>query len=107
MVVNLYYSILDISYKMSELIFHEKRILSEKELVEMKIWRVPKSEDFPDRVKYSFVYVKNKERILGYDNERGKGHHRHYKNEETKIDFKDPETLLNQFKEEIEELKRR
>jgi len=43
--------------------------------------------------------------ILVLKNERGKGHHRHYKNEETKIDFKDHETLLNQFKEEIEELR--
>ncbi len=90
---------------MSELIFYEKRILSEKELIEMKIWRVTKSEDFPDKVKYSFVYIKNKERVLGYDNERGKGHHRHYKDKEIKIIFKNPETLLNQFKKEVEKLR--
>ena len=90
---------------MSELIFHEKRTLSEKELVEIKIWKIPKSKDFPDMVKYSFAYIKNKERILGYDNERGKGHHRHYKDEETKMEFKDPETLLEQFKKEIKKLR--
>ena len=45
----------------------------------MKVWKVPKSKDFPDGVKYSFVYIHNGKRVLGYDNERGKGHHKHIK----------------------------
>lgn len=89
---------------MSELIFYEKRVLSEKDLVEMKIWKVPKSEDFPEGVRYSFAYIHNKKRILGYDNEREKGHHKHFKDKETKIQFKDPETLLFKFKKEVEKL---
>lgn len=84
--------------------FHEKRLLSERDIVEMKIWKVPKSKDFPDMVKYSFVFIHDRERLLGYDNERGKGHHKHYKGTEIKIKFNGPELLLLQFKEEVESL---
>ena len=70
----------------------------------MKVWKVPKSKDFPDGVKYSFVYIHNGKRVLGYDNERGKGHHKHIKGKEAEIEFKDSESLLLQFKREIEEL---
>ena len=70
----------------------------------MKIWKAPESKDFPDGVKYSFVYIHNGERVLGYDNERGKRHHKHFKGKETEIEFKDSESLLLQFKREIEEL---
>ena len=80
-------------------------VLPEGDVLKAIAWKVPKSNDFPEGIKYAFVYIHHGKRILGYDNERGKGHHRHYKNEETKIDFKDHETLLNQFKEEIEELR--
>lgn len=88
----------------SELIFYEKRVISKRDIVEMKIWRIPKSKDFPDGVKYSFIYMHDNEKVLGYDNERAKGHHKHYKGKETKIEFKDPETLLTKFKEEVKEL---
>jgi len=88
----------------SELIFYEKRVFSERNIVEMKIWEVPKSKAFPEGVKYSFVFIHDNKRILGYDNEREKGHHKHYKGKEIPIKFKDPETLLLNFQKEVEEL---
>ncbi len=85
-------------------LFHTKFALSDKDVVEIKILEVPESEDFPEGVKYSLVYVHCGERILGYDNERGKGHHKHYKGEEIEIEFKDPETLILNFMDEVKEL---
>jgi hypothetical protein len=48
-------------------ILHTKEIKGD-EIVEIKIWQVPKSKDKPHGVKYSIVYIKGGERILGYDN---------------------------------------
>ena len=89
---------------MAKKILHTRDALSERELVEVKIWEVPKSEDFPEGLKYSFVYIKDGERILGYDNERGKSHHRHFKGKETDIEFESIWKLLEKFKKEVQEL---
>jgi hypothetical protein len=70
---------------MAELIYHEKWKTKEGDIIEIKIWKVPKSKDFPEGVKYSLVYVHKNKRVLCYDNEKGKGHHKHYFEEEIPI----------------------
>lgn len=55
---------------------HAKEIKGD-EVVEIKVWRVLKSEDKPFGVKYSVAYIKGDKRIVGYDNAEGKGDHRH------------------------------
>ena len=74
---------------LAELQYHLKRVYPEGDIMEIKIWRIPKSEDFPEGIKYSMAYIRvgteKAERVLGYDNERGKGHHRHYFDREEKI----------------------
>ena len=78
--------------------------------MEIKIWRIPKSEDFPEGIKYSMAYIRvgteKAERVLGYDNEKGKGHHRHYFDREEKIAFKDWNELVEMFKKDVERLRR-
>ena len=44
-------------------------------MAEIKIWIVPVSAHHPNGVKYSLVYVVNGVRVIGFDNERGKGDH--------------------------------
>jgi hypothetical protein len=51
-------------------------------LVEMKIWSVAVTKHTPYGVKYSLVYIVDGERVIGYDNERGKGDHKHIDSEE-------------------------
>ena len=51
-------------------ILHTKEIKGE-EVVEIKIWQVPKSDDKPFGIKYSIVYIKDGKRVLGYDNAVG------------------------------------
>jgi len=42
-------------------------------LVEIRIWSVPASHKRPHGYKYSLVYIKSGNRIVGYDNAEGKG----------------------------------
>jgi hypothetical protein len=56
----------------AELIFHRRNVESNGDIVEMKMWRVPVSKERPQGVKYSLVYIKGGERIVGYDNAEGK-----------------------------------
>ncbi len=91
---------------MAKLRYHLKRIFPEGDIMEIKIWEVPKSESFPEGVKYSLVYIKEGRRVLGYDNERGKGHHKHYFDREEEIEFEDWERLVREFLEDVKKLRR-
>ena len=51
----------------TQLLLHTKQMQGD-EIVEIKIWDVPKSADKPHGVKISLVYVKSGKRMLGYDN---------------------------------------
>lgn len=72
----------------------------------MKLWKVKKSKYFPDGVKYSFVFIHKNKRLLGYDNERAKGHHKHYYDEEINIKFESPEKLLFDFMRDVNKLRK-
>ncbi len=64
----------------------------------MVVWRVP--EPVPPTghgLKYCLVYVVDGERIVGYDNERGKGDHRHDRASEEPYAFESVERLLADF----------
>ena len=80
-------------------------IQSEKELFEngairqVRIWLVP--EPVPPsahRFKYSLVYVLDGVRLIGFDNERGKGDHRHLHGMETPYEFRGIAALLADFR---------
>ena len=70
------------------------------------IWEVPKSEDFPEGIKYHFALIHEGKRILGYDNERVKGHHKHILKKEIKIKFHNLENLYRKFTKEVNQLRK-
>ena len=70
-------------------------------LIEMKIWKVPVSQNKPYGFKYSLVYIVKGERVIGYDNETGRGDHRHYKGMVEDYRFESAIKLVNDFKEDI------
>lgn len=90
----------------AQLLFHRKNIDSNGDIVEIKIWQVPESADKHHGLKYSLVYIKNGERIIGYDNAEVKGDHRHFGNKEYRYHFKDIDGLVKDFYEDIENIKR-
>lgn len=57
----------------TQLLLHTKQMQGD-EIVEIKIWTVPKSADKPHGVKISLVYIKSGKRLLGYDNAEGRGY---------------------------------
>lgn len=93
----------------ANLLIHNKKPLSHYEFIEIKVWEITEDKNFPEGVKYSMVYIrkdKNKfNRILGFDNEKGKGHHMHLYDKEIKIEFNGWKDLLKQFYKKVEKLR--
>ncbi len=80
------------------LLHHDKAGLPDGAVVEMKIWQLPViSAERPHGLKYSLYYGRDGQRIIGYDNESGKGDHRHYRNHEAPYAFTDVDTLVTDF----------
>jgi len=82
----------------AELLFHQRIDYDDEAIVEMKIWRVP--SPVPPSVhglKYSLFYGRPGVREVGYDNERGKGDHRHIQGVETDYKFSTVEVLMADF----------
>lgn len=60
------------------LIFHERRIDASGAIMEIKVWRVPGPvRPSTHEYKYSLFYGRAGKRLVGFDNERGKGDHIH------------------------------
>ena len=66
--------------------------------VEFKVWQIPKSVDYPKGVKYSFFAVRSGTVLVGYDNHRPKGHHRHCAGEAGRYDFDGFDKLRPRFR---------
>ncbi|MEZ5450985.1 MAG: DUF6516 family protein [Thiolinea sp.] len=85
------------------LITQFKDISAAGEVVEMVIWRVP--EPVPPTThgfKYRLVYIVGGERVVGFDNERGKGDHRHWGDAEFTYEFKNIDQLIEDFLAEVD-----
>ena len=88
------------------LLFHSKRRYGDGAVLEMKIWRVPRSVAGSSHdLKYSLFYGKGGERLVGYDNEAGKGDHRHYGGREEAYLFSTPERLMDDFLADVARLR--
>lgn len=88
---------------LAELIMRTRVQITKGSFYEVKIWKVPKSEFFKEGVKYSMVIIKNGKRIMGYDNERGKSHHKHIGGSEIPYEYNGLETLLSDFEKDVQE----
>ncbi|MBI4595217.1 MAG: hypothetical protein HY730_02440, partial [Candidatus Tectomicrobia bacterium] len=65
------------TYVVGVKILDSVEVLPEGDMLKAIAWKVPASKDFPEGIKYAFAYIHKGRRILGYDNERAKGHHKH------------------------------
>lgn len=72
-------------------------------IIEMVIWKVPQAiPPTTHGFKYRLVYVKGGQRILGFDNERGKGDHMHLGQFEQRYAFTTIDQLIEDFIAEVE-----
>ncbi|HBI24459.1 MAG TPA: hypothetical protein DDX84_09735 [Nitrospiraceae bacterium] len=85
----------------ANLVIKDRFVFHDGSIVEIKIWEVPASKDKPHGYKYSFVYVVNGKRIIGYDNAEGQGDHRHDGDKVETYDFKDIDKLFDDFYNDI------
>ena len=90
----------------AELIFHSKRIYDDGAIAELKIWVLPEPVlGSAHRLKYSLDYGRAGERLVGYDNERGKGDHRHHGDREEVYAFTSVEQLAADFEADVAKLR--
>jgi hypothetical protein len=76
--------------------------LSETAFAELAIWKVPKPvAGSTHPFKYRLAYVVDGVCVVRYDNEAGKGDHRHFDTKEHVYIFQTPEKLLADFEHDI------
>jgi len=84
------------------LIEDRKLLLESGAIVQIKVWRLPEpTEERPHGLKYSLFYGRPGERVVGYDNEAGKGDHRHYREREEPYRFTTYRNLLADFWQDV------
>ncbi len=87
--------------KATELL-HTRLALSEVAFAELVLWRVAKSVPGSTHAfKYRLAYVVNGMCVVRYDNETGKGDHRHFNTRERSYTFETPEKLIADFQADI------
>lgn len=87
----------------AEPVYRAKSVLSDGAILEMVVWRVlaPVAGSRHD-FKYRLFYGKHGRRLVGYDNERGKGDHKHIDGHEAPYLFTTVEQLLRDFLADVE-----
>ena len=88
-------------------ILHRKRHYDDGSVSELTLWLVPapvrgSSHSF----KYSLFYGLAGVRLVLYDNEPGKGDHRHYGDRQEPYEFTTPERLVRDFLADVRRLRR-
>jgi hypothetical protein len=90
----------------AKLLFHQRIDYDNGAIVEMLLWHVP-SPVLPSThgLKHSLFYGRPGVREVGYDNERGKGDHRHFRGNEAAYVFSSVEQLMADFWSDVRVLR--
>ena len=88
------------------LLLHERLFFEDGFLIEIKVWRVPEPvAPATHGLKYSLFYGHKGLRAIGYDNEKGKGDHRHYGDRQEPYEFTTIERMLADFRADVEKMR--
>jgi len=88
-------------------LFHDNARTPDGFIIEMTIWRLPGRDPArPHGLKYSLFFGRPGERLVGYDNERGKGDHKHVMGRELTYRFRSVEHLMNDFLGDVAAVRR-
>ncbi len=91
--------------KADPIIAHQRRLTKKGNLMVISAWKVPFRKDCPEGISYSFQLISDNRRVLGYDNNTGEGHHKHYlKNRtlmKTNIEFGGIYKLFKRFQVDV------
>lgn len=84
------------------LLLNERRVIAEDAFVEMVVWGLPSPPaGSTHRFKYRLALVVNGNCVLRFDNEAGKGDHKHIGQKEFPYVFTTPQALLDDFWNEV------
>jgi hypothetical protein len=91
----------------AEPLLDERHVLAEAAFAELVVWRVPAPvRGSAHRFRYRLALVVDGACVLRYDNEPGKGDHRHVGDTEERYRFKSAEQLLADFWADVDEVLR-
>ncbi len=91
----------------ARLVVRERVVFEDGHFVEMVVWQVPSPVPPSSHAfKYRLVYIEDGVRVVGFDNERGKGDHMHLRGEERAMDFPGVDRLLERFVREVDRIRR-
>ena len=84
------------------LLLHEKVVFSDESIIEIVLWRLPEpTSERPHGFKYRLYYGRRGVCLVRYDNETGKGDHKHVRGREMPYEFKSVEQLRLDFEEDV------
>lgn len=84
------------------LLVRTRIVYSESAFAELVLWQLPKPvAGSGHSFKYRLAYVVHGVCVLRYDNEAGKGDHRHFGGDETAYRFATPDRLIADFERDI------
>jgi len=87
----------------AEPLIDERHVLDADTFVEIVVWRLPRpAPGSAHRFKYRLALVHKEVCVLRYDNEAGKGDHRHVGDIERRYTFTDADRLLSDFWRDVE-----
>lgn len=91
----------------AELLLEERVVVGEDAFVELVVWHLPQpARGSGHDYKYRLALVESGICTLRYDNEAGKGDHRHIGTREEKYTFISPEKLLDDFWADVDARRR-
>lgn len=90
----------------ARLVLHTRYVDEQGGLVEMKAYDVPRTPATPHGFKYSLVYIRNGERLIGYDNHEHKGDHRHSRAATSPYTFTTIAQLIEDFRHDVEAIRK-
>lgn len=89
------------------LLIGTRDLLEDGGIVQLRVWSVPTPvRGSVHLYKYSLFYGRNGQRLVGYDNEAGKGDHKHVRDVETPVTFGSLSDLLDQFHADVEAMRK-
>jgi hypothetical protein len=85
------------------LVIDRKMTFEDGSIVQAIVWELPiPLKGSPHRYKYRLYFGRQGECLVRFDNEQGKGDHKHVMGVEVPYTFRDIPTLLKDFRNEIE-----
>jgi len=90
----------------AELLIDERHVLDARAFVEIVVWLLPRpARGSRHSFKYRLALVVDEVCVLRYDNESGKGDHRHVRERESPYRFVGADTLFADFWRDVEKLR--